>query len=78
MLCKKGEGDLYEQLNYEAIKEQAGTDDSELVYVSFNNQAMAHLPYTVAAAAISKVGPDRLHALGLFCYEQTACETVIC
>ena len=48
MDCRGGQGDLYEQLNYEAIKEQAGMDDSQLVYVSFSNQALAHLPYMVA------------------------------
>jgi hypothetical protein len=46
--CRDAQGGLYEQLNYEAIKEQAGMDDSQLVYVSFSNEALAHLPYMVA------------------------------
>ena len=54
LLCRENKGDLYEQLNYEAIKEQAGMDDSELVYVSFSNQALAHLPYMVALDAASR------------------------
>ncbi|KAL3145874.1 hypothetical protein ABBQ38_015244 [Trebouxia sp. C0009 RCD-2024] len=49
-----GQGDLYEQLNYEAIKEEAGMDDSQLVYVSFSNQALAHLPYMVALDETSR------------------------
>ena len=52
--CRGGQGDLYEQLNYEAIKEQAGMDDSQLVYVSFSNQALAHLPYMVALDETSR------------------------
>lgn len=57
MLRRDNKGDLYEQLNYEAIKEQAGMDDSELVYVSFSNQALAHLPYMVALDAASRYSP---------------------
>lgn len=45
---------MYEQLNYEAIKEEAGMDDSQLVYVSFSNQALAHLPYMVALDETSR------------------------
>ncbi|KAL0046812.1 hypothetical protein WJX82_010501 [Trebouxia sp. C0006] len=48
------QGGLYEQLNYEAIKEQAGMDDSQLVYVSFSNVALAHLPYMVALDETSR------------------------
>ena len=52
--CRESKGGLYEQLNYEAIKEQAGMDDSQLVYVSFSNQALAHLPYMVALDEVSR------------------------
>ena len=52
--CRDAQGGLYEQLNYEAIKEQAGMDDSQLVYVSFSNEALAHLPYMVALDEISR------------------------
>ncbi|KAL0037858.1 hypothetical protein WJX79_002263 [Trebouxia sp. C0005] len=53
-LSGDAQGGLYEQLNYEAIKEQAGMDDSQLVYVSFSNEALAHLPYMVALDEISR------------------------
>ncbi len=52
--CRDAQGGLYEQLNYEAIKEQAGMDDSQLVYVSFSNEALAHLPYMVALDETSR------------------------
>jgi len=54
MPCRDAQGGLYEQLNYEAIKEQAGMDDSQLVYVSFSNVALAHLPYMVALDETSR------------------------
>lgn len=53
-MLRENKGDLYKQLNYEAVKEQAGMDDSELVYVSFSNQALAHLPYMVALDTASR------------------------
>ena len=53
-MCRASQGNLYEQLNYEAIKEQSGMDDSQLVYVSFSNQALAHLPYMVALDETSR------------------------
>ena len=47
---------MYEKLNYEAIKQQAAVQDSELIYVSFANRALAHLPYMVTLDPSSRWG----------------------
>ena len=56
LLCRQKSGSLYEKLNYEAIKQQAAVQDSELIYVSFANRALAHLPYMVTLDPSSRWG----------------------
>ena len=56
MLYRQKSGSLYEKLNYEAIKQQAAVHDSELIYVSFANRALAHLPYMVTLDPGSRWG----------------------
>ena len=56
LFCRQKSGSLYEKLNYEAIKQQAAVQDSELIYVSFANRALAHLPYMVTLDPSSRSG----------------------
>ncbi len=47
LVCRDQLGTLYERLSHEAIQDQTSAAGGELLYVSFHNTELAHLPYFV-------------------------------
>ncbi|KAK9823352.1 hypothetical protein WJX72_002122 [[Myrmecia] bisecta] len=47
-------GSLLDKLNYEAILQEAEIEETDLLYLSYHNEAMAHLPYLIALDSVSR------------------------
>ena len=56
-LCRDQLGTLYERLSHEAIQESTAAAGGELLYVSFHNQELAHLPYFLSLDHHTKSAP---------------------